>query len=93
MSGQPHDERAGTVPVTASGYRMVRARPNTALYVGGMGAIDKNFYNQIFRQYGYEADAERIQQLFLSGRKSEAEAAILQSYLDALDNLLVKAGL
>ncbi len=58
------------------------ARPNTALYVGGMGAKDKNFYNQIFRQYGYEEEAETIQELYLSGRKSEAEAQVPQRYLD-----------
>lgn len=59
------------------------SRPGIALYVGGMGARDKNFYNQVFRKYGYEREAETIQELFLSGRKSEAEAAIPQSYLDA----------
>lgn len=59
------------------------ARPNIALYVGGMGAKEKNFYNQIFRKYGYEAEAELIQDLYLSGRKSEAEAAVPQSYLEA----------
>ncbi len=58
------------------------ARPHAALYVGGMGAKDKNFYNQIFRKYGYEAEAETIQELFLAGRKSEAEAAVPQSHLD-----------
>ena len=57
-------------------------RTNTALYVGGMGAKEKNFYNQIFRQYGYEEEAEKIQELYLSGRKSEAEAAVPQSHLD-----------
>ena len=36
------------------------ARPRTALYVGGMGAKEKNFYNQIFRKYGYEDEAEAI---------------------------------
>ena len=59
------------------------SRSGIALYVGGMGAKDKNFYNQVFRKYGYEAEAEAIQELYLSGRKSEAEAAIPQSYLDA----------
>lgn len=59
------------------------ARPHIALYVGGMGAKEKNFYNQIFRKYGYEQEAEQIQELYLSGRKSEAEAAVPQSYLDA----------
>ncbi len=59
------------------------ARPNIALYVGGMGGKEKNFYNQIFRKYVHEPEAELIQDLYLSGRKSEAEAAIPQSYLDA----------
>ncbi len=58
------------------------ARSGAALYIGGMGARDKNFYNQIFRKYGYEAEADEIQDLFLAGRKSEAEAAVPQRYLD-----------
>ncbi|MEM7097317.1 MAG: LLM class F420-dependent oxidoreductase [Pseudomonadota bacterium] len=58
------------------------ARSRIALYVGGMGAKEKNFYNQIFRKYGYEEEAEAIQTLYLSGQKSKAEAAIPQSYLD-----------
>ena len=64
------------------GYRDM-ARPGIALYVGGMGAKEKNFYNQVFRKYGYEEEAEKIQDLYLEGRKSEAEAAIPSSYLDA----------
>jgi F420-dependent oxidoreductase-like protein len=59
------------------------SRSGIALYVGGMGAKEKNFYNQVFRKYGYEQEAETIQSLYLAGRKSEAEAAIPQSYLDA----------
>jgi F420-dependent oxidoreductase-like protein len=59
------------------------ARPNIALYIGGMGAKEKNFYNQIFRKYGFEEEAELIQDLYLSGRRSEAEAAIPKAYLDA----------
>jgi F420-dependent oxidoreductase-like protein len=58
-------------------------RAGIALYVGGMGARSKNFYNQVFSKYGYEAEAKEIQDLYLSGKKSEAEAAIPQSYLDA----------
>ncbi len=58
------------------------ARPGAALYVGGMGAKDKNFYNQVFRKYGTEKEAEEIQDLFLSGKKTQAEAAIPQSYID-----------
>ncbi|ROR90054.1 LLM class F420-dependent oxidoreductase [Nocardioides aurantiacus] len=52
------------------------ARPHTALYVGGMGARGKNFYNDLVGQYGFEAEAARIQDLYLSGRKQEAEAAV-----------------
>ena len=59
------------------------ARPNIALYIGGMGAKEKNFYNQIFRKYGFEEEAELIQDLYLSGRRSGAEAAIPKAYLDA----------
>ena len=54
-----------------------------ALYVGGMGAKGKNFYNNIFRKYGYEEEAEKIQDLYLSGRKEEAMAAVPQDFLDA----------
>ncbi|WP_445257274.1 LLM class F420-dependent oxidoreductase [Nocardioides aurantiacus] len=52
------------------------ARPHVALYVGGMGAREKNFYNQLVAQYGFEAEAARIQDLYLAGHKKEAEAAV-----------------
>lgn len=52
------------------------ARPHVALYVGGMGAREKNFYNQLVSQYGFEAEAAHVQDLYLSGRKLEAEAAV-----------------
>jgi F420-dependent oxidoreductase-like protein len=42
-------------------------RAGTALYVGGMGARGKNFYNNVFRRYGYEREAEQIQNLYLEG--------------------------
>ena len=58
-------------------------RMMTALYVGGMGAKGKNFYNNIFRKYGYEDEAEQIQNLYLDGRKDEAMALVPQEYLDA----------
>ena len=60
-----------------------QARPMTALYVGGMGARNRNFYNNVFRRYGYEAEAERIQELYLAGHKKEAEEAIPDDYLAA----------
>ena len=59
------------------------ARPQIALYVGGMGAREKNFYNDVFKKCGYVEEAKLIQDLYLSGRKSEAEAAIPDSYLEA----------
>lgn len=52
------------------------ARPHAALYIGGMGAREKNFYNDLARSYGFEAEAAEIQELYLTGRKAEAEAAV-----------------
>ncbi len=52
------------------------ARPNVALYVGGMGARDKNFYNTICQKYGYVKEAIEIQDLYLDGKKDEAAAAV-----------------
>ncbi len=57
-------------------------RPQTALYVGGMGARGKNFYNDIFSKAGYQKEAAEIQDLYLSGKKEQAEAAIPKSFLD-----------
>lgn len=59
------------------------ARFMTALYVGGMGAKGRNFYNNIFCKYGYEEAAEQIQDLYLAGKKEEAMAAVPQEFLDA----------
>jgi F420-dependent oxidoreductase-like protein len=58
------------------------ARPMTALYVGGMGAKGKNFYNQLVQRYGYEKEALEIQDLYLSGTKKEAEALIPDELLE-----------
>lgn len=58
-------------------------RPQMALYIGGMGARSKNFYNDTFSKYGYARDAKTIQDLYLAGKKDAAEAAIPQSYIDA----------
>ena len=53
-----------------------RARPELALYVGGMGARDKNFYNTIAQKYGYVNEARLVQDLYLDGKKEEAAAAL-----------------
>ncbi|HYG93319.1 MAG TPA: LLM class F420-dependent oxidoreductase [Nocardioides sp.] len=58
-------------------------RPIYALYVGGMGARGKNFYNQLACQYGFEAEAKQIQDLYLDGKKREAEALVPTEWLEA----------
>lgn len=57
-------------------------RGMVALYVGGMGARDRNFYNQLFQRYGYEAEAKQIQDLYLDGKKDEAAAAVPKQMLE-----------
>lgn len=66
--------------------KMVRdsSRPMVALYVGGMGARGRNFYNDLFCRYGYEAEAKEIQDLYLDGKKDEAAAAIPDDFLKAV---------
>ncbi|MER5754575.1 LLM class F420-dependent oxidoreductase [Streptomyces sp. NPDC002088] len=59
------------------------ARPQLALYIGGMGARGRNFYNDLARRYGYESEADTIQDLYLSGRKEEAAAAVPEDLLRA----------
>jgi F420-dependent oxidoreductase-like protein len=51
-------------------------RPLLALYIGGMGARGKNFYNDLAKRYGYEKEAELVQDLYLDGKKDEAAAAL-----------------
>jgi F420-dependent oxidoreductase-like protein len=57
-------------------------KPSLALYIGGMGARERNFYYNLACRYGYEADAARIQELFLSGRKQDAAAAVPDRLVD-----------
>ncbi len=59
------------------------ARPMYALYVGGMGARGKNFYNELACQYGYEKEAKEIQDLYLDGHKRDAEAKVPTEWLEA----------
>lgn len=58
------------------------ARAMVALYVGGMGARERNFYNSLFQRYGYEAEAREIQDLYLDGKKREAAEAVPASFLE-----------
>jgi F420-dependent oxidoreductase-like protein len=57
-------------------------RPMLALYIGGMGARGANFYNMLVRRYGYEAEAERIQELYLDGKQRAAIAAVPDALID-----------
>jgi len=57
-------------------------KPRVALYVGGMGARGRNFYNDIAKRYGYEGAAKTIQDLYLGGKKAEAEAAVPDELVD-----------
>ncbi|HJQ51117.1 MAG TPA: LLM class F420-dependent oxidoreductase [Gaiellaceae bacterium] len=59
-------------------------RPHVALYVGGMGAKRRNFYNALVRRYGWEDEAERIQELYLAGKQREAIAAVPDALVDAV---------
>jgi F420-dependent oxidoreductase-like protein len=59
-------------------------KANLALYIGGMGARTKNFYNSYVRQFGYEELARRLQDLYLSGRKNEAQAAVPDELVDSV---------
>ena len=59
-------------------------RPFLALYVGGMGSREKNFYNAIMRRYGFEEAAAEVQDLYLSGKKQEAAEALPAEFIDSV---------
>jgi F420-dependent oxidoreductase-like protein len=59
-------------------------RPEVALYVGGMGAREKNFYNDYAKRLGYEDAAAEIQDAFLGGRRKDAMAAVPDKMIDEL---------
>ena len=63
-------------------YNMLR--PLLALYIGGMGARGKNFYNDLAARYGFEAEAAEIQDLYLSGDKGAAMARVPAELIDAV---------
>ncbi|MBI2490639.1 MAG: LLM class F420-dependent oxidoreductase [Candidatus Rokubacteria bacterium] len=65
-----------------AGRCRAQLKPAVALYVGGMGARRRNFYNELVGRYGYEAAARTIQDLYLAGRKAEAEAAVPDALVD-----------
>ena len=59
-------------------------RPFLALYVGGMGSREKNFYNQLAQRYGHEDAARKVQDLYLDGKREEAAAALPDSLIDTV---------
>jgi F420-dependent oxidoreductase-like protein len=59
-------------------------RPMIALYVGGMGAREMNFHFDVFCRLGYEAEANKIQELYLEGRKDEAIASVPRSMVEEI---------
>ncbi len=59
-------------------------KPMAALYIGGMGARGKNFYNDLACRYGFEAEAKEIQDLYLDGKKAEATAAVPDAFVDEI---------
>ncbi|HUB94929.1 MAG TPA: LLM class F420-dependent oxidoreductase, partial [Stellaceae bacterium] len=75
------------VPVSMGDDLDAARRPikqNLALYIGGMGARDRNFYNDYAKRLGFEAAATAIQDAFLGGRKEEAVAAVPDALVDAI---------
>ena len=78
------DIAASTTVVMGQDVDACRAfvKPMLALYVGGMGARGKNFYNDLARRYGYEEAAEKVQDLYLAGQRNEAVAAIPDALVD-----------
>ncbi len=76
---------APTVPIVLgpdAAQCRAMVKPRLALYVGGMGARDKNFYNELVCRYGYEEAAAKIQSLYLSGKREEAAAAVPDALVD-----------
>jgi F420-dependent oxidoreductase-like protein len=60
------------------------SRPELALYIGGMGARGRNFYNDLAGRFGYEAEAKAIQDAYLEGRKEEAQALVPAGLLERI---------
>lgn len=99
------DPSLGTLQISAGGMVAIgdeyvgdvaakvldRARPGMALYIGGMGARDKNFYNTITKKYGYVDAAAEIQDLYLSGQKDDAAAKVPTKMIEGT-NLVGPAG-
>jgi F420-dependent oxidoreductase-like protein len=82
----PLDVVAGGLFAIGDGMEGVREfmRPQLALYIGGMGARGKNFYNELTQRYGFEKEAKLVQDLYLDGKKQEAAAEIPAEMLESM---------
>jgi F420-dependent oxidoreductase-like protein len=82
----PLDVVAGGLFAIGDGLENMRdfMRPSLALYIGGMGARGKNFYNELACRYGYEKEAKEIQDLYLDGKKQEAAAVVPAEMLELM---------
>jgi F420-dependent oxidoreductase-like protein len=82
----PGSFKIATTVMVASGNDIAacrdRLRPYYALYIGGMGARDYNFYNDIAVRYGYEQAAAEVQDAYLDGRRDDAAAAVPDALID-----------
>ncbi|SEE03260.1 LLM class F420-dependent oxidoreductase [Streptomyces sp. Ag109_O5-10] len=87
------DPALGTLQIVAGGLLAIgedaaavrdQVRPRIALYVGGMGAPGKNFYNDLAVAYGYEKEARLIQELYLEGRPRDAAAAVPDEFCELI---------
>jgi F420-dependent oxidoreductase-like protein len=80
----PLEIAAGGMLAIGDGFEELRerSRPALTMYFGGMGARGQNFYNDLLKRYGYEAEAELIQDAYLGGRRKEAAAAVPQGIID-----------
>lgn len=63
---------------------LIPIKNNLALYIGGMGAKDRNFHTELMGRMGLEAEARKIQDLFLAGKKDEAVMAVPTSFADEI---------
>ena len=63
---------------------LVPVKNMLALYVGGMGAEKRNFHKELVSRMGFEAEANKVQELFLSGRKQEAVQAVPTKLADEI---------
>lgn len=94
------DASLGPMDVVAGGVVSITDDPKpildfgrsmAALYIGGMGSRERNFYNQLACRYGYEAEAKEIQDLYLDGKKAEAAAVVPDEFME-LTNLVGPEG-